>query len=88
MKLFFEESFHKDLLSVTDTKIKKTVSRIINELEQSKSLNDIRSIKKIKNSKSAYRIRLGDYRIGLVSYHESVVLVRILRRDKIYRFFP
>jgi len=35
-----------------------------------------------------YRIRLGDYRIGLVVNEQTVVFVRFLHRREIYRYFP
>ena len=35
-----------------------------------------------------YRIRVGDYRLGLELEGEEVVFVRCLHRREIYRYFP
>ncbi|MGH2412635.1 MAG: type II toxin-antitoxin system RelE family toxin, partial [Microcystaceae cyanobacterium] len=36
----------------------------------------------------AYRIRLGDYRIGLFIEGKTVTFARVLHRKEIYRYFP
>lgn len=35
-----------------------------------------------------YRIRVGDYRLGLALEGDTVILVRFLHRKEIYRYFP
>jgi mRNA interferase RelE/StbE len=35
-----------------------------------------------------YRIRLGDYRVGLKIENNTVCFVRFLHRKDIYRYFP
>ncbi|MCA9917044.1 MAG: type II toxin-antitoxin system RelE/ParE family toxin [Anaerolineales bacterium] len=37
---------------------------------------------------SYFRIRLGDYRIGIEVENQTVIFVRILHRKDIYRRFP
>ena len=45
-------------------------------------------IKKCKGSKVYYRIRLGQYRIGLKYIHPDVLLICCLIRGEIYKTFP
>ncbi|MGA9351150.1 MAG: type II toxin-antitoxin system RelE/ParE family toxin [Anaerolineae bacterium] len=42
----------------------------------------------MKGYDTFYRIRLGDYRIGIEVLEDKVILVRILHRKDIYRYFP
>ena len=35
-----------------------------------------------------YRIRIGEYRLGLAVEGDEVTLLRFLHRSEIYRFFP
>ena len=35
-----------------------------------------------------YRIRIGEYRIGLKYSNKTITLVRFLHRKDIYKFFP
>jgi len=36
----------------------------------------------------AYRIGIGDYRIGLILEDETLIFVRFLHRKDLYRYFP
>jgi mRNA-degrading endonuclease RelE of RelBE toxin-antitoxin system len=38
--------------------------------------------------KTAYRLRLGNYRIGFFFENETAELVRVLNRKDIYKYFP
>lgn len=67
MRSLFRESFSKDLSKITDSRILREIERVIIQVESVSSLSGISNIKKLKGSKTAYRIRIGDYRIGLFS---------------------
>ncbi|WP_201279130.1 type II toxin-antitoxin system RelE/ParE family toxin [Leptolyngbya iicbica] len=43
---------------------------------------------KLKGYQAFYRIRIGNYRIGLKVTDQEVIFVRLLHRREIYRFFP
>ena len=43
--------------------------------------------KKLKGRK-AWRIRVGDYRIGIVLAGQTATFVRFLNRKDIYKYFP
>jgi len=87
MKVDIRQSFVKDTLKLP-TNLQKQIPAIISLLEGSSKLSEIHSCKKLKGFKNAYRIRLGDYRIGFFFENNSVELVRILSRKDVYRFFP
>jgi mRNA interferase RelE/StbE len=65
MKLEFRESFGKDIDKVKDKRIKDTCFDLIGKLKELDRLNDLPNVKKLKGSKNCYRIRVGDYRIGI-----------------------
>ena len=52
-----------------------------------KSLAELSNLKKVRGGGGYYRIRLGDYRVGLVTEEEVVVFVRVLHRRENYRYF-
>ncbi len=63
--------------------------RYISILEKAGTVQEIPHIKKIEGYKSYYRIRMGDYRLGLEAIsNKEVVLLRFLHRKDIYRYFP
>ncbi len=44
-------------------------------------------LKKLKDAQDAYRLRIGDYRLGLLLREGAVILVRFLDRKDMYRHF-
>ena len=88
MKVEFRESFLKDLLSIKDKNLLAKVRETIESLESTTVLNDLQNIKKLRGGKRYYRLRIDEYRIGLIAETESIALVRFLNRKDIYRYFP
>jgi mRNA interferase RelE/StbE len=88
MKTEFRRSFEKDLTRIKDPKLLRRISEVIEEVENSKNLNEVRNIKKLNDYSSYYRIRVGNYRIGLELIDDSIWFIRALHRKEIYRYFP
>lgn len=88
MKVEFRKSFEKDLGKIRDKELLARIKAVIEEVENSNSLLDISNIKKLKADGDYYRIRIGDYRVGLIQNEEIITFVRALHRKEIYRYFP
>lgn len=88
MEIRFEASFEKDLKKVRDKKLLKQVREVIEEVKQAEGLRDINDLKKLKGYETFYRIRIGDYRIGIDLIGNRVIFTRILHRKEIYKYFP
>jgi mRNA interferase RelE/StbE len=85
----FKKSFARDLKKkARGTKLRSRIQEIIHEVNNAESLYEIKNIKKLKAEGDYYRIRLGNYRIGLKIKDETVIFVRFLHRNEIYRYFP
>ncbi|HEY2583000.1 MAG TPA: type II toxin-antitoxin system RelE/ParE family toxin [Mucilaginibacter sp.] len=84
----FTGRFSKDLDKLNQTSIKKDISDIIEQVERAAVLSEIKNIKKLKGHSHAYRIRIGDYRIGLFVENNIVEFVRVAHRKDIYKIFP
>jgi mRNA interferase RelE/StbE len=87
LKVEYRSSFTKDLRKL-DSPIKKQVIEMIERIEKAKNLGSLENIKKLKGAENYYRIRLGDYRAGILFEEETIVFVRFLHRKDIYRYFP
>lgn len=85
MNLRFERSFARDLKMVRDSTLLKRVKRIIEQVEACADLHELPQIKPLEGASDTYRIRVGDYRLGLVLEGDCVVFVRFLHRKDIYR---
>lgn len=87
MNIEIRQSFVKDSLKLPE-KIQKQIARLIKTIEKAETLSEISSCKKLEGFKTAYRIRVGDYRIGFFFENNTVELVRVLTRKEVYRYFP
>jgi len=88
MNVAFKNSFVKDLRKVQDRALGMRVKAVIESIEQASTLQEIANLKQLKSAMSYYRIRVGDYRIGLRVDGETVTLIRFLHRKEVYRYFP
>lgn len=88
MKTLFRESFEKDLSAITDAGLLMRIERIVEQVEAARMLREIPNLKQLEGKVRCFRIRLGDYRIGIVFDSGTVTFVRCLHRREIYRFFP
>ena len=88
MEIEFLEKFSKDLDAIKDNKIKLALKQLIINLETIKTLAEISKLKKLKGHKTAYRIRLGDYRVGFYFENNIIELARFIHRKDIYKYFP
>ena len=88
MNVKFEKKFQKDILNVSNTTTLNNIERIIFAVKEAKKISDIPNIKKLKGTKAAYRIRVGDYRMGVYIENDTVEFICILPRNIVYRHFP
>lgn len=88
MKIEFTKSFVKDLKVINDKSLLIRAKQIITEIEQSDSLQSILNVKYLVDSKYYYRIRVGDFRIGIKVENNTVIFIRFLHRKDIYKRFP
>jgi mRNA interferase RelE/StbE len=65
MNTVFRRSFTRDLRKIKDQRVLNNVQTAIENVEAADAQTDIANLKKLANSDSFYRIRIGDYRIGI-----------------------
>jgi mRNA interferase RelE/StbE len=86
--VLFEAIFARDLKRVKDKQLMQRVQSVIEEIKAANELNQVRNLKKMQGYDTLYRVRLGDYRIGIEVIAEEVIFVRFLHRKDMYRRFP
>jgi mRNA interferase RelE/StbE len=52
------------------------------------SIEPAGNIEKMKRYKNYYKVRFGEYRIGILINNSAVELKRVLNGKEIYKFFP
>jgi mRNA interferase RelE/StbE len=88
MKVSFTKDFNAQLADIGDKKLAMAVMAAIENAENAKSPGEITGIKKLKGHKSAYRIRCGNYRVGIFIEKGEVLFAVIDDRKDIYKKFP
>lgn len=88
MEVFATASFNKDISKLKDITTARKIEKLIAKLQGAESLNSIAGIKKLSGSLNAYRIRIGDYRIGFYKENNTIKLTAFAHRKEIYRYFP
>ena len=88
MKTEFLRQFDKDLDSIDVQTVRSKLLKVIGNIDIADNIDNIENLKKLKGYKNCYRIRIGDYRIGLFIDSNTVEFVRIIHRKDIYRIFP
>lgn len=88
MKLIFTKAITKDVRKIKDKKLQQKIEETILSLKNASELFEVSSVKKISGHPDAYRIRIGDYRLGFYVHEETIILMRFLKRNDIYKNFP
>lgn len=89
MKTEYKPSFLKDLKALKSTPSFETIKALaFTEIPNLLKFEEIGNLKKLKGDENAYRIRIGDYHIGIFFDGETVIFARVLHRKDIYRYFP
>jgi mRNA interferase RelE/StbE len=88
VKVEFRDSFAKDLKGVKEKGLLGRVREVIETVEKADSLAGLPNMKKLKGGGNYFRVRVGDYRVGVALDGETVVFVRFLNRKDIYKHFP
>lgn len=100
INLVFEKKFLKDIRKLNDASVKGRLKDFLLSFEEALSKSEpenwppeeIFGIKKLSGYDNYYRIRIGDYRLGLISEIENEIpqirVVRFLHRREVYRYFP
>ena len=88
MQVEFLSKFSKDIDLISVKSVKSNLSKIIQQLESEEDLANIPNLKKLAGHKSAYRIRIGNYRVGFFYENNKIIFARIIHRKNIYKVFP
>jgi mRNA interferase RelE/StbE len=88
MKVEFKKSFLKELKKLKNKSLKSDIADCILQVESAQNLSQVKNLKKLTGYDVYYRIRVGNYRIGLKVEKDVVYFVVFEHRKDIYRGFP
>jgi mRNA interferase RelE/StbE len=89
MKLLYGKRFSKDLDAIRhEAKVKKNLLELIEQIKETDSLANLKGVRKIEGYQNYFRIKVGNYRLGIKLTKKRIELIRFLHRKEIYRRFP
>ena len=88
MNTSFLSQFEKDIDRIWMQSVKDDIANAVEQVKQAEGMSSIVDLKKLKGFKTAYRIRIGDYRIGAFIDGDTVEFARVVHRKDIYKLFP
>jgi mRNA-degrading endonuclease RelE of RelBE toxin-antitoxin system len=85
----YRQAFLKDLKQLKSSSSYQSIYDLaFTTLPSINTLQDISDIKAMKGYAGRYRIRIGDYRIGIEVNENVIEIMRVLHRREFYRYFP
>jgi len=88
MQVEFRKKFLKEL-SKLPTQYQNNIEEFIfNKLPECGSISEIGKIEKMRGYKDYFKIRFGDYRVGIKKENNIIIVETVKHRREIYKFFP
>ncbi|MDX1919834.1 MAG: hypothetical protein SFU25_03760 [Candidatus Caenarcaniphilales bacterium] len=88
MKLLIKDSFQKELKKYKSGKLLKQVGEILEKIKLCKHIWDVGDVKLMQGTKDFFRIRVGNFRIGIKIQDETVFVIKFAIRGNFYKNFP
>ncbi|MCK9562884.1 MAG: hypothetical protein M0R02_09235 [Bacteroidales bacterium] len=89
MNVYFDSKFKKKILKIKDKKLAKRIEKAVIDVSNAKSLSELSNVKKLTGHTDMFRIRIGDYRIGIQLITSlSVEFLDFDKRNDFYKKFP
>ena len=80
--------FLHDVRRIGSGQIRRRLDLVIQELTEATNITEVNGVRRLRAEGQHYRIRIGDYRLGITMDGETAMLRRFLPRGEIYRRFP
>jgi mRNA interferase RelE/StbE len=88
MDVRYSKKFLKQLAEVpSDTRL-KIEHFVFNELVSASSIHGLGKVEKMQGYDGFYKVRFGQYRLGLVIENKMITVKIVMHRKEIYKFFP
>jgi len=88
MEVVFLKKFSKDLDKINQSKDQKAIANLIQLVKDIQNFEELTGVKKLTGFDDAFRIRSGNYRIGVFVNGNVVQFARVAHRKDIYKIFP
>jgi mRNA interferase RelE/StbE len=78
MDVKIDKSFQKDTRKIKDKSLLIQIADVILNVQQAHNIKQIKNLRKLRGTAGEFRIKVGDYRIGIIVSGSSVEFIRCL----------
>ncbi len=88
MNIEYKKKFLKEL-SKLPTEYGQTIEEFVfDTFPTYTSLSEIGKVEKMTGYKNYFKIRFGDYRVGIKKENDTIIIETVKHRREIYKYFP
>ena len=88
MKVEYRKKFLKELSKLPVESAKIIEEFIFEDLPNHTNLSNIGKVEKMTGYKNYFKIRFGNYRVGIKKENDCIIVETVKHRKEIYKFFP
>ncbi|MCX7087946.1 MAG: hypothetical protein NTV00_07830 [Methylococcales bacterium] len=88
MKVCYSKKFLKQLVGIPSDSRSKIEAFVFNDIVTAMSIAELGKIEKMQGYDGFYKVRFGQYRLGLVFENGVITVKTVMHRKEIYKFFP
>jgi len=88
MEVEYRKKFLKELSKLPVEYAKTIEEFIFDDLPDYSSLSDIGKVEKMTGYKNYFKIRFGNYRVGIKKENDCIIVETVKHRREIYKYFP
>jgi mRNA interferase RelE/StbE len=88
MEISYKKKFLKELAKIPEPYRSNIESFVFNDIHKFESPFQSERIQKLKGHDLFYKVRFGNYRVGLKMDSDDLVFERVLHRKEIYKYYP
>ena len=88
MKIEYRKKFLKELSKIHIRERSRIEDFVFKDLPEANSIFELGNVEQLKGYPSYYKVRFGQYRIGMKLKDGIVILEKALHRKDIYSYFP
>ena len=88
MTIEFRKKFLKELSKLPEPYRSRIERFVFESLPDHDTLGDVGRIERMQGYKNYYKMRFGDYRVGLKDENNTIIIETVKHKREIYKFFP
>jgi mRNA interferase RelE/StbE len=84
----YNKNFLKELNKLPNNISANIENFVFETLPKNDNLQSVGKIEKLSGHKNCFKVRFGNYRVGIKKQDDEIIIATVKHRKEIYKFFP